>query len=202
MQSFIDIVLALALLFGLMTVLELLARKQLYSLAVARKVTHASVAILIAGVSITFLDYKWFVMLGLVMAVVLYFARLLPLKTMSDRSNQSYGEVFFAFGVAGAALICADTSQFVMVMALLGIADTMAYVVGNSVPSAKMIYGRTRAGSIAFTATALIICLTAFTPIQALLIAMSLSLCELFSPRGSDNLTVPILAAGLIVYLV
>lgn len=203
MQQFINIIIALLLIAGLLVVLEILARRKVYPANIARKVTHLASSLLICAVAFYILDYRWFILLGLVFAAVLFIARqTIGMKSIADRSHESFGEVFFALGTAAAALLCATSTQFIITMAILGLADTAAYFVGRNIKSAKLVFNKTLAGSLAFMIVSFMVALFTTTPTQALLIAACLAVVEIFSLYGSDNLSLPIISSVLLGFVV
>jgi dolichol kinase len=185
------------LLAGFLLVNEVVARQWRPPAELSRKLAHVGSALL-AAVSCLWLDHRWYVIIGLAFTAALLLARrFLPLRSLRSRSERSWGELLFGIGVAIAALIADGTASFVQAVLILGLADTAAYLVGRRRPVLPLLLGRTVGGSVAFLITTFLIALPA-GPGPAAVVAISCTLAELVSPRGTDNLTVPALAAVLI----
>ncbi len=186
----------------LIVLVETIARTSKISKVILRKITHVCVSLLIVTIALLY-GYSIFVLLGLLFVGVLFISRrFYPLDALSDRASESYGEVYFPLGVAGAAIICNNTTQFVTTVLILGLADTAAYFIGRRLTSPITLFNKTIYGSLAFIVVSLGICSTTLDLLSALLVATTLALCEMVSPQGSDNATVPMIAAVLLVYVV
>jgi phytol kinase len=185
------------LLAGFLLLNELVARRWRPPAELSRKLAHVGSALL-AAVSCLWLDHHWYVIIGIAFTVVLLLARrFLPLRSLNSRSERSWGELLFGLGVAVAALIADGTTSFVLAVLILGLSDTAAYLVGRRSPVRPLLLGRTVGGSTAFLITTFLIALPAGL-VPAAVVAVACTLAELVSPRGTDNLTVPALAAVLI----
>lgn len=194
-----DLLIALLSITALLILLEVIARLSKCPPSVMRKITHVSTSLLICLIALL-MGHTIFVYLGLLFIFVLAGVRhIYPLRSLSDRASQSYGEVFFAVGIMSAAFICTTAPQFITTVLILGLADTTAYFIGRHFTSPKILFGKTILGSLAFVITSFVICLFTLSPLHALGIALVLSACELVSPYGSDNATVSIAAAALLV---
>ncbi len=197
----LPVVITVLALAGFLVLNELAARRWLPPPELSRKLAHVGSALL-AAVSCVWLDHRWYVAIGLGFTVALLLARrFLPLRSLSARSAGSWGELLFGLGVAVAALIAHGTPTFVLGVLILGLADTAAFLVGRRRPVRTLLLGRTIGGCTAFLITAFLIALPA-GPGPAAVVAVCCALAELVSPRGSDNITVPALAAILIEVMV
>jgi phosphatidate cytidylyltransferase len=129
--------------------------------------------------------------------------------------RRTYGSSFFFAGILIAFIISelsADRSVYFMAIAILSISDPLASVTGMNIdspqwPSFPAGSGRAKTyiGSAAFFATTFII-ITAglcffhsFTNSNAILLSAAISvlitLAEAFSPLGSDNISIPLVAS-------
>lgn len=197
-----SLIVALLAISVLIVLLETTARTTKLSKVFMRKLTHVSVSLLIC-VLVPFIGYHLFILLGLLFVGLLYIARrVFPLQVLADHSDKSYGEIFFPLGVAIAAILCQNSSQFITTIAILGLADTAAFIVGRAVSSPKLFHGKTLLGSAAFMIVTFGICLFTLSPMSAIAVATLASICEAVSTRGSDNTTVPVVVALLLVYVV
>ncbi|MCA9343405.1 MAG: hypothetical protein H6793_00040 [Candidatus Nomurabacteria bacterium] len=182
--------------------IELLCRQKKLSRPNARKVIHVGVCLIVALLTVLFVDYKIFVLLGIVFCVLMFVTRyILKLESLSDRREASLGEVFLPLGVAISAVLATNQQYFVSSMLILGIADTSAYYFGKKIESPRLFFGKTLVGSVACLATTFIICVFVVPVHNAIAIAFMVSLCELISPYGSDNLTLPIILSAITLVL-
>ena len=198
MQYFyISILSVTAVLVGLFAVMIMTRLK--FPTAWIRKLSHLGSMVLIIIGAFVF-DYKIFIAVGIVFAVLLILVKLLhpPKALKGNEARESYGEILFFVGVTMTALLANSTLHFIIPIAILGLADTAAYVVGRSIKSRQLIFSKTLAGSLAFIVVAFLL-LVIVTPWPlALLGAYITGLAELVGLRGSDNATVPVVAALLL----
>ncbi len=195
---YIGILAAVAVLAGIASVLLMTRLK--FPTPVIRKLSHLGSMALIIIVAFLF-GYKLFVVVGIVFASLLLLIKLIhpPKALTTNEARDSYGEVFFFMGVTIVSLIAPSVGQFVIPVAILGLADTAAYVVGRSVRSPKLIFSKTLAGSLAFVVDAFLLLLIVAPWWLALTGAVVTAIAELVGLRGSDNLTVPVVAALILV---
>lgn len=197
----IAVVATVALLAGFLAINEVVARRLDPPLEVSRKVAHVGSAVL-AAVSCLWLDFRWYVLIGLLFSAALLLARrYLPLRSLSARAQRSWGELLFGLGVALAALLSDNAVVFVLAVLILGLADTAAFFVGRRLPLRTIVLNRSVGGSLAFLVVAFLITLPA-GPAPAAVVALCCTVAELVSPRGTDNVTVPAIAAIVISALV
>ena len=130
--------------------------------------------------------------------LMLTLRRVHPLQSLSDRAQESYGEVVFPLGVAVTAALSQTTEIFMISVAVLGIADTAAYIVGHTVQSKKLVFEKTIAGSGACFICSLLLLLAVAAPIPAIITSITITLAELVSSRGYDNASIPIVASLLL----
>jgi len=160
-----------------------------------RKLSHlGSMAVIIVGSLL--LGHKVFVIVGIVVAAVLLLIKLFhPPKALSTKEAQeSYGEVYFFVGVALTAFIAPTISYFIIPIAILGLADTAAYIIGRSITSPKLIFSKTLAGTLAFVVVAFLLLLLVSSWPIALTGGLITALAELVGLHGSDNVTIPVVA--------
>ncbi len=208
--------------------LETLSRKSKLRPGVIRKLGHVGLALIISTVAI-FLSYKLFILIGLSLAIIALILRQLPLKSLEPFKKDSYGEILFPLGVSLAAvlayasnfeiitqnqsIISYDTAIFITAVLILGLSDTAAFIAGKNIRSPKILGNKTLAGTIGFVISSVIILGFAmslsgkvavdqiFTSIPAILfMSISLSIVELLSDKGSDNITIPIFTAILLIF--
>lgn len=163
-----------------------------------RKFVHIGVVALLLGIGLVLgsiavvaASAGLFVLFGVV--------RLLRLKTpLHNVPRISYGDLFLPIGIALAALMTlpGEPRVFAFALATLALADTAATLVGRRTTwGAFRPWGerKTVAGTVAFVAVALAIGLATNVPFSAAAVAASCAaVAEVCSPRGSDNITIPV----------
>lgn len=181
---------------------EILTIKTNVNPAITKKMSHVGFSLFIIGCTF-FYDYQTFIAVGIVFFILLTTLRFLyPLKSLSDRSSTSIGELAYPLGVSLAALICQSQVSFITVVSILGLADTAAYIAGRSLKSPKLMFQKTTAGSLAcFIVTVAILSHVLGFNYHSILTSVAIALTELLSLGGIDNLTVPLIASLLIVSL-
>ena len=93
-------------------------------------------------------------------------------------------------------------------MLIFAISDPLAGIVGAKWIKSKEIYGgKTIAGSLTFLFSALIICLLLTLSVYgkpritlSLMIALTATVTELVSTRGTDNFTVPLVVMSMLIF--
>ncbi|GAB3748299.1 diacylglycerol/polyprenol kinase family protein [Microlunatus parietis] len=197
MITAVTVVTTVALLAGFLAINEVVARRWEPPPELSRKIAHVGSALL-AVLSCLWLDFRWYVLIGLLFSAALLLARrYLPLRSLSSRAEGSWGDLLFGVGVALAALLADNAIVFVLAVLILGLADTAAYLVGRRWPIRTIVLGRSVGGALTFLVVAFLITLPA-GPMPAAVVALGCTVTELVSPRGTDNLTVPAIAAILI----
>lgn len=121
-------------------------------------------------------------------------------RGVRQHAARSYGDVYLSLGLALAAVLTlpSDLPTFCFAALVLGLADPIASIVGTYGPWGKFhILGEqhSMSGSAAFFVTALLIGLTlSLGASTALVTALVLTVVEVVSLRGSDNLTLPVMS--------
>lgn len=188
------------LLVGLV-LFELVARRTKISKTAIRKVVHVGMCLLLIGLTF-FFDYKVMILVGVFFTILLIAARrYFRLYSLRDRSDESWGEIFFPIGIGLTAAIATTQQIFIAGVLILAITDTIAFVVGRRFPGAyKITYNRTVAGSGAgLIATFIILAALGFPLLTSVIVTIGVTVGEIFSRRGADNLTLPGIAAILLV---
>lgn len=196
-----NLLIVVVILLCALTTAELIARRWNIPDHLQRKILHVGMAIGIVTLAGIF-GYQVFTYVGLFFTLLLIILRLYyPLKSLRDRSAESYGEIFFPLGVFCSAAIAENFGAFAPSILIMGLADTAAYFVGTRMKSQRLVYGKTVAGSFAFFVVALFVALPFTSLTIAILIAIASTAAELLSTKGSDNLTVPLVISVLLVWL-
>ena len=198
-QIIVDVATNLGLILAIIAIGEIIARTSGIAAPTMRKFMHIlTAATVILGSLIT--DYHAFVIVGAIMTLGLFALRkITPLKSVTDRYNESQGEVYFALGVAITAYIAATPAIFITSITVLALADTAAFIVGRNVASPKLTATKSVAGTLACLIVSVIITLTFGHPLFiSLVVGIYAAAAELLSTRGTDNATVPALCAALL----
>lgn len=142
--------------------------------------------------------------------VILISRKFKLLKTISQVERQSYGDILFALAPLLLALLNPGVAIFATSMLLMAVGDGMAAVVGTLWPVRPyrlLGAGKTVAGTVTFVVIGLAILLgySFWADVSLgwwLLAAIAAATAaENLSWYGSDNLTVPLVVAGLLVAL-
>jgi dolichol kinase len=152
------------------------------------------------------------IILAATVCAVLWFLKLRPDslcgagRLFLARSN--YGEFYFTAGIVAAFLLSgSDYRGFYPAVVVLTFGDTASAAFGSLAARSKGKNGKTLEGSAAFAVTAYLgLIITGHTlgaPIasgSALLYSLFLALVESISTDGTDNFTIPLLAAPMVAF--
>ncbi len=193
---FVVFTLGLGAVFG---TLEALVRTGRLGSENGRRISHVAACLYGIGIHAV-LSMWWFVVVAGTFVVLMAVSKVLRiLRSIHDTKRSTWGEVYMPLGL-GLAAIVADTDQraFVVAAAILGLADVAAGLVGDRQGSD----GKTWGGTVAFALVALVVLLAARSGIALSLVgAAFLAAVERISLRGLDNLTIPVVAAAMLVAL-
>lgn len=166
----------------------------------ARKVSHVLGAIA-ACLLVFIINMEQIVVLGLIFCLVLYIVRRYRLvKSLYKIDRQSYGELLFPLGVSTAALLSPSDNVYIAVILVMGLADTMAEIVGTRLGWRRFkIMGCTKSlgGNAAFaiTAFAIFLSLGFGDSLIALAAIIAMASAEALSGYGTDNFTIPLVGS-------
>lgn len=197
----------------LLAAVELVHKRLGLRSEITRKIAHFVAAISTLSFPLLF-DSHWY---ALVLAVLFFFLLLLTrktryLKSIHDIDRESAGSYLLPLAIYLPFLISlalGDVFLFLLPVLILAVSDPLAGLVGSSLTAGNpeiVIFSRktrkTLWGSSAFFASSLLISVAAVSASTgrfdsksvaiALCIAVAATLTELLSPRGTDNLTVPL----------
>lgn len=183
---------------------EALARKTKISSVLIRKLIHVSMSLVMIAIACLF-GYRYLIIIGMGLTIAFILSRkFYRLRCLRDRSDQSWGEITFPLGIAVSAIISVNQNIFIASMLVLAFSDTIAFVIGRHFRKAPKIIGdRTIAGSGAGFVTSLVILISlGFGVYCSLITAFAIFIAELFSKKGFDNLTMPVVAAIILSVLI
>jgi dolichol kinase len=189
-----------ALFLGFIGAVELIKRKFSISSEITRRVVHIG-----AGLC-TIIDFYYvpgwpFVILITTSIGIIGFSYLKNFFTsVHNVTRHTYGEIFLPFGSLSAYFISLnEPTAFLPALLIMTFADSLAGLTSDFLKQPRKIWR----GSLVFFVVALVILLitTRFELIFAIGIALAVTAVERYSPKGSDNLTVPAVTALLVVLL-
>jgi phytol kinase len=179
--------------------IELLARIKTINPEVTRKLIHT-----LSALDVMLLSYWLSLDLIAVIAFIFFLIMLAGRrfsiwKSLNKISRNSWGEVAFTIGVGVTCLIASDESVFRQAIIILGLADTTAAIIGIHTGKHKVVFTqKTIEGSLAFVLTTIIIMLFFMQSLAlSVTVGFVLTLTELYTPRGFDNITIPVAAVLL-----
>jgi dolichol kinase len=181
-----------------------------------RKVAHAGSGLLALSFPFIFQDYRYVVLICALFLVILVITKYTGLlRSIHAVARVTYGSSMFPIVVS----ICfwfysrdQDLIKFYLPILVMALADPAACLFGRQFPLAKLYKKKTLGGSLAFFATALFLGLLCFSIFQTgasldkwlykcVLLALCTTLAEAFSQKGSDNLTIPLSALGVLAWV-
>lgn len=191
-------------LFGLA---ETVKRSTRIPATVTRKFMHVTSAIVSMWLP-TYLSPSWMLVLAGLFTAVLTASKLLKvLSSIHDVPRKTWGEVVFPLGIGLSAWLLyfspwapgspqLATNAYRFGLLTMGILDFVAEL-GGQIPSPKLWFGKSVAGSLSFFGVGIILCLAHGMPFSWSLVAVvaGLTASESLLGRGLDNLALPSLGA-------
>lgn len=198
---------------GISTVLQ---RMKILGDEGARKFIHIGVSNwwILAMIFFTDENAVWFAMIPPVTFIVLNYLsyRLNLLKAMERGGKGNLGTVYFPISLLILVILTFGVLKNPYIGAIgilvMGYGDGMAAVIGTSYGKHKLAFGKSIEGSLTMFITSLVVVFLVSIVTQPIGISLILALgvaafatmIELFTPKGLDNLSVP-LGSSLIFYL-
>ncbi|MDX9848036.1 MAG: hypothetical protein RBT74_13720 [Tenuifilaceae bacterium] len=206
MSNFIILFLIASALF---ITIEVLQRKVFKKILWSRKATHISLGLFVLILP-NYLS-KWeIVLMALVFTLTLLISRVRHILSLHNIKRHSWGEVFYPISVGILALVCLPDyiNAFYAGILCLALSDASAAMVGGVMPIKQIRFGKhtkTVGGVAGFFVVTVCILSIIYLPLGGdfftlIIIALILSLSELITFYGSDNLVVPIVAAILLMW--
>ena len=206
MTNFIILFLIASALF---VTIEVLQRKVFTKILWSRKATHISLGLFVLILP-NYLTEWGIGLMALIFALTLLVSRIRHILSLHNIKRYSWGEVFYPISVGVLSFICLpnDRSVFYAAILCLALSDASAAMVGGLMPIKQIRIGKhtkTVGGVMGFFVVTICILSLIYLPLGAsfftlIIIALILSLSELITFYGSDNLVVPILAAILLMW--
>lgn len=191
---------------------EFINRKMKVPPEYTRKLSHVAATLLAMLYPYFFKDAGYVLVLCSLFFVMLVIAnRMRILPSIDKVGRETGGSYFLALGICITyfiSIFLKNSMLFTLPMLILAISDPLAGLVGGKwVKSRRIIYDKTLAGSFTFLISTICICLLYFNFTHhqsiitlSLMITFATTFTELFSSRGTDNLTVPLVAAGVLIF--
>jgi len=192
---------------------EILNRKLKVDVEYTRKFSHvAAVFAALIFFPFVFKNVGYALALAVIFFVLLVIAQVQKwIPSVDGVDRKTGGSYFLAFGLGATyylSVIFDNSTAFTLALLIFAISDPLAGIVGAKWIKSKTIYGgKTIAGSLTFLFSALIICLLLFNSVYgnqmtalSLMIALTATVTELISTRGTDNFTVPLVVAGMVIF--
>lgn len=203
------------LLFGLTDVLHLVFK---IKSGLTRKIVHVATGLIVLLFPFYFENHLSVLVLCSSFFVLLIFSMLLNfLPSINKVKRKTIGSLLFPVSIYIAFYIYKIEGNllfYILPMAILGISDTLAELVGSSLkwkPYKTLGQTKTLGGSITFLISSFFISLiiiglladieTGYNLLISFGIALITTIFEAFSHRGMDNLTIP-LGAIILLYFV
>lgn len=190
---------ATLVLLATFVLLEYLVRKRGASSESTRRVAH--VAACLFAVAVHQLVPVWlFVALALGFSALMLVSRHFQVFTSIHKvRRRSLGDVYLPMGLAFGAFIAGDQFEVFVAAALaLGLGDVAAGLTGDFLRSSS----KTWWGSVVFAVvTAAVVAACGFGAVSIGVVTILTTAAERYSPRGTDNLTIPFVTAGSLALL-
>jgi len=213
-MNILGLVLSYVLVFVIIGLSTLLQKKGILGDEGARKFIHIGVSNWWLLAMFTF-DDVWFAIIPPITFIILnyYSYKTNLIKSMERSGNGNLGTVYFPISLLILVVLTFGVTFNPLIGAIgiltLGYGDGLAAAIGSKWGKRKLIYGKSVEGSLTMLLATFIVTFTllAFNfsfPIAlsvALVLAISATVIELYTPKGLDNLTVPLLTS-LIYYLI
>lgn len=215
MNNWLGLIISYGFVFLIMGISTVLQHKGVLKDEGARKFIHIGVSNWWV-IAMLFFDNIYFAIIPPITFIILNYAsyKFNIVKSMERGGNGNLGTVYFPISLLILVLLTFSNinglSPYIGAIGILilGYGDGLAAVVGKAYGKTELIHGKSLEGSITmFLASFMVavLILTVYQPLMVAifagaLIAMVVTVIELFTPKGLDNLTVP-LGASLFTFL-
>lgn len=211
-NNWLGIILSYVLVFVIIGLSTVLQKKGILKDEGARKFIHIGVSnwwIL----AMLFFDNVWFAIVPPITFIILNYAsyKMNLIKSMERSGNGNLGTVYFPISLLILVIVSFGVLKQPEIGAIgiliLGYGDGFAAVIGQKYGKHKLKFNKSLEGSLAMFVASLVVSLIILFIYQgnsafylAPLIAILATVIELYTPKGLDNLTVP-LSNSLVYYL-
>jgi len=200
----IYVIISIATAIIILIITELLGFKNIIKQELARKISHLVISASIISWAF-FVNMQVILGLGLIFLAAAIVERELNIFASARHvGRRSFGELFFPLGVVIIAYMDPSKWIFIAAMLYLGLADSMAALIGKAKGKHKLLNNKTLEGSAAFLIVSVII--TAWVILAAptglggnwtaiIWLPFVTTVVEALAPWGVDNMLVPALVA-------
>lgn len=197
---------------------EVLIRSKTIKGEYARKLVHIAISVYAASWAF-YLNRQTIVLISVILfAAVLFTQKFHVLKSMQSVRRVTYGELYYPIGIGLSAFLFKEPAIYAIAVLHMGLADGFAAIVGVSMANkAKKFRYRgalkTLEGSLTFASISFVLNMLYWfffvnntgllEPVGAIVYSLScaaiLAVAEIISPRGSDNVIIPLFAGILLL---
>lgn len=189
---------------------EWLNRKRHVDSEYTRKFAHIVSSLSVLLFPLVFADIRYVLILCVTFFITLLVANQMNIfHSIDGVGRRTSGSYLLALSVGISYYISVrmeNSMLYTLPILILAISDPLAGVIGKWALSKHILSGKTVAGSLTFLISSLIICLIYLTSIHyehvyrlSAIIAFCATVAELLSPRGTDNLTIPLTISGILI---
>jgi len=189
---------------------EYLNRSKNVSSEYTRKIAHFVSSLSVLLFPFVFKDEGYVLVICAIFFVVFFIANIKQmLQSIDGVGRRTGGSYLLALSVGicyHLSVMLENGMLFTLPILILAICDPLAGIAGKHFRSKHILNGKTIAGSLTFLFSSLCISLIYLSAVHhksvfvlSLIIAFASSITELLSPRGADNLTIPLVVVVLIL---
>lgn len=202
----------------ILIVCEALIRSKTLKGEYARKLVHIAISVYAASWAF-YLNRQTIILISIILFLaVLITQKFHILKSMQSVKRVTYGELYYPLGIGLSAFLFREPAIYAIAVLHMGLADGFAAIVGVSMANkAKKFRYRgalkTLEGSLTFAFISFTLNMLywfffvndtgLFVPTSAIIYSIScaamLAVTEIISPRGSDNVIIPLFAGILLL---
>ena len=205
-MTFIPLLVAIGIIFGLLVGSELYWRKHRVHGELSRKFVHITVGSFVASWPF-FLGWGQIQLLSIAFLIVVALSKYLRVfQAIHSVQRPTWGELFFALAVGLTTLVHQDKYLFAAALLHMSLADGLAAIIGTRYGKRSQYHivghAKSLVGSATFVVVSLVILFAyglvagvTLQPYVLLAIALSAAAVENVGVLGLDNLLVPILIA-------
>ena len=190
---------AALVLVAVFVLLEYLVRRRSAPTELTRRIAHVAACVFAVAVHPA-IPVWMFMTIAIAFSGLMLLSRHFQVFTSIHKvRRRSLGDVYLPLGLAIGALIAGDRFEIFVAAALtLGLGDVAAGFTGDFLRSSS----KTWWGSVVFMiVTAMVVAACGFGEISIAAVAILAAATERYSPFGTDNLTIPLVSAGLLALL-
>lgn len=210
MTTYVPLILSFVLVFFVIAVATLLQKKNLVSEEVSRKIVHIGVANW--WFFMFMFDNVWVAIIAPVIFVILNYIshRKNIFSAIERKGNSDLGTVYFPISLVAIVLLSHFFDSLIagtVAILILGYGDGITAIVGKKFGKKKVFNDKSLVGTLtmfvvsAIVTTLVLVFGTSLSALNvflfALIISIVASVVELITPKGFDNLSIPLVVFGV-----